>query len=86
VPEEQFGRVLDGADELADESRLADSGGAEDREQVAGAAGDRARVCVPQHGQLARASHERRVEPTFERDFADDAAEPPRRHSGPLPF
>src|SRR4029453_12579318 len=61
------GRVLERADELGRQARLADAGDAEDREKLAGAVVDCLRERLPQAAQLAGAADERRGGPARER-------------------
>ena len=64
---EDVGRVADALEEVGDEARLADAGGAEEREEPARAIGDGVLVVAPEALPLALASDERRLRVAGER-------------------
>ena len=64
---QDVGRVAHSFEEVGDEARLADPGRPEQREEAAGAVGDRVLVVAPEPLPLALASDERRLGVTCER-------------------
>src|SRR5262249_18517625 len=80
APGQGAGLVGDGREQLANEARLADAGGADDGDEPARAARDGVLVGFAQHGELALPPDDRRVAPPRDRLVADDARQAPGLH------